>query len=399
MVDCNNFFVSCERVFVPELRYQPVAVLSSNDGCIIARSNDIKSEIPMGTPVFKVREVICRRRVRLRSSNFALYSDMSRRVMATLEGFSPQIETYSIDEAFLEWSKTADPHELREAVLRATGIPISIGVAPTRTLAKAASELAKYRGGVMDWSQTEEAALDAWLGQLPIEEVWGVARRLSREFRTHRLYTAYDLKTMPDRLLGRYSVTVRRMVGELRGQAADPPAATHSKSMVSSRSFKEAVKDQSVLGEALSTHAAHLGAKLRREGLRAGLVRAFITTGRGGNVLSGSRDFGVATQDSRQLIGAVRQILDSCYRSGLYYKKAGVMACRLTPLQQLEFGSKAATLAHAEALNQAVDAINARWGKGTAQFAAEGITSQWRPRHDLRSPRYTTEWSELKRVY
>lgn len=396
LVDCNNFFVSCERVFEPGLRDRPVAVLSSNDGCIIARSNDIKPYIPMGAPLFQVRGVIRRHGVVLKSSNFALYSDMSRRVMAVLERFASEMEVYSIDEAFLQWPKASDAYALREAVLRELGIPVSIGIASTRTLSKAAAKLAKYRGGIMDWSRAEKNEIDAWLQEVLLEDVWGVARRLSKKFHAHRMHTAYDLKTMPERSLRTHNVTVRRLVYELRGCPADSTPTAPSQSMVSSRSFGTAVCSKLELAQALSTHAAHLGRKLRREGLYAGSVTAFISVGQGGRAMSGARTLTIPMQGSYELIKVVQEILEGCYHPSVYYKKAGVMVNKLTSAQQLTLDSEESEFTRAQAINQTMDTINARWGAGTVQLAAEGIEPRWRPRHALRSPRYTSEWNELK---
>lgn len=399
LVDCNNFFVSVERVFEPHLQHQPVAVLSSNDGCIIARSNEVKAMgAPMGVPVFKVKELLNQHRVVLKSSNFALYSDMSRRVMDTLGRFSPDVDVYSIDEAFIDIPDFINLKDMRETVLRDTGIPVSIGAASTRTLAKAAAHLAKRNDGVMDFGNMSETEVDIRLMCVPVEEVWGVGRRLSEEFRAYRVQTAYDLKTIPDSLLRRYNVTVRSMVGEIRGHTAARVASEHSKSMISTRSFGKPVGSMTDLQESLSSHAAQLGKKLRREGLKTQHIQAFISTGKKGRSFHSTRGLLVATDDTREIIKAVNDILRQVYYPGLQYKKAGVMACKLSPAQQLSFNSSEYNLNYADKVNGVLDKVNDRRGSGSIRFAAEGFDQTWGPKHDLRSPRYTTEWGELKEV-
>lgn len=398
LVDCNNFFVSVERVFDPSLKHKPVAVLSSNDGCVIARSNDIKSFIPMGVPVFKVRDTLRHHGVVLKSSNFALYSDMSRRVTAILGEFSPEVDVYSVDEAFLDLPYWVDPCQIRATVLRKVGIPVSVGCAVTRTLAKAAAELAKQDTGVLDLARINEEKANQHLSRLPIEDTWGVGSKLAKRFRMQRVNTAYDLKIFPEPLLKQYSITVRRMVYELRGFPMEEAKSAHSKSMISTRSFGEPVDSKASLLESVSSHASHIGVKLRQEGLMAGRIDAFASTGKNGATLVDSYRFPVVTDDNRELIRAAKYILSRVYCAGLQYKKAGVLAYDLTPVQQLAFDSDDTYLDHAKVLSQTLDIVNGRWGSRTLRFGAEGINQSWHPRHDLRSPRYTTEWDELKRV-
>lgn len=399
LVDCNNFFVSVERVFEPSLSNRAVAVLSSNDGCIIARSNEVKAlGIPMGAPVFKVQHLLDKHRVVLKSSNFPLYSDMSRRVMSVLERFSPSVDVYSIDEAFLDWPQRQEPRQLCDAVLREVGIPVTIGIASTHALAKAAAFLGKRGEGVMDWSRSSDQEVDVWLQRVPLDDVWGIGRQLHRKLQLHRIRTAYDLKHMPDELLRGYDVNLRRLVSQLRGQMIAHHEPAPSKSMVGTRSFGKVVSEKSELSQSLSHHAAHLGEKLRREGLYASSVTAFISTGQGGSSLTGERTLAEPTQGSRALIAAANQILEECFDPNLHYKKAGVMVYGLRQLQQLTLTGSEGVIAQDERIGGLMDEVNAKWGGQTIKFGAEGIGASWRPRHELRSPRYTTEWSELKVV-
>jgi DNA polymerase V len=402
LVDCNNFFVSAERVFDPSLKHKSVAVLSSNDGCIIARSNDIKPVIPMGVPVFKVGEALKHHEVVLKSSNFALYSDMSRRVMATLARFTPQLDAYSIDEAFLEWSGTYTPGAVRQTVHRDTGIPISIGVASTRTLAKAATELAKHGNNALDLTAMDEADVDQYLLRLPVGEVWGVGSKLAPFFRDRRIFTAYDLKTIPEGMRRQYPITVRRVISELRGQPTDHHAPLHPKSMISTRSFGQPVYDQSAISAALCSHGAHLGIKLRRAQLTASSIEAFMSTGNKEGRSATACTLSMPTSDTRKLIQAIKIMVSRLYTPGLSYKKAGVMVYRLSPVQQLTLDSNEAGTCQAEKINTAVDAINQKWGARAIRFADEVESKDGNisatPKQTFRSPRYTTVWEELKKV-
>ncbi|MEX2452859.1 MAG: Y-family DNA polymerase [Candidatus Saccharimonadales bacterium] len=405
LVDCNNFFVSCERVFDPGLVSRPVAVLSSNDGCIVARSNEVKDlGVTMGAPAFKYKELLVRHRVVLKSSNFALYSDMSRRVMATLREYTPEVEIYSVDEAFLplageqgylEWAQ-----ELRDKVGRDTGIPVSVGVASTRTLAKAAATLSKRRSGVLSFADLSESEVDDYLRDLPVGDVWGIGRKLNRTLQAYQVRTAYGLRELPEGVLSQLSVSVRRTVQELRGEAAAAHKAARPKSMVSTRSFSSPIVELAEVREALSSHAATLAAKLRREDMTTRTLSAFIATGAYEGYRKASLNLAIPTSSTSELVRAAGELAEQVYRSGLRYKKAGVMAYELVPIEarQLALDSALDEIKAGEKIDSALDTINRRWGPHALQVAAEGWNQSWQPRHALRSPRYTTEWDELKLV-
>ena len=396
LVDCNNFFVSVERVFAPELRQRPVAVLSSNDGCIIARSNDIKPFIPMGAPLFQVQDVVDERGVVLRSSNFALYSDMSARVMATLRAWSPYVEVYSIDEAFLEVNALMDLQAMKRAVEADTGIPISIGVGETKTLAKAANYVAKRSEGICNLATMPLSGRDMCLMCVPVGEVWGVGKRLRKKFFAHGIKSAYELASMPHATYRQYNVTVQRMIDELRGIPAPETGIGPSKSMVSSRSFGEVISSKYLLAEALSTHAANLGRKLRRERLFAVEVGVMLSSGKRGVVLSRTVRLPEATAQTQELVRSANQLLDTIYRQGLLYKKAGVWVQDLRTEQQLRLGRRERE--QAAAVDALLDEAARRWGRNVVQLGSEGVKQPWLPRHELRSPRYTSQWAELPRV-
>lgn len=405
LVDCNNFFVSCERVFDPGLWSKPVAVLSSNDGCIIARSNEVKDMgVPMGAPAFKYERLLRQYDVVIRSSNFSLYTDMSRRVMATLREYTAGVEVYSVDEAFIElgdgrgydeWAA-----ELRRRVWRDTGIPVSVGIAPTKTLAKAAATLSKHRSGAISFADLDDAEVDECLQQLPVDKIWGVGSRLARQFSAYKVKTAYDLKFLPDKLLRTMTVPVQRTVAELRGLPAEIHSSDMAKSMISSRSFGAPVSSEKKLSEALSMHAVSLSSRMRQEKLAAHVIVAFISNGKGGLIHQASKTLLMASNSSSYLAALVPDLLSRIYKPGLWYKKAGMAAHRLEPAhaRQLTLDSDVEWIYAAEKIDTAFDAINRKWGAQSLKIAAEGINQSWRPRHDLRSPRYTTEWSDIKTV-
>ncbi len=290
LVDCNNFYVSCERVFDPALENRPVVVLSNNDGCIIARSQEAKAlGIAMGTPFFEAREVIRRHKVAVYSSNYALYGDMSQRVMDLLDAFTPKIEIYSIDEAFLDLSGfgnrdlAAYGREMRRRLKRWTGIPVSVGIAPTKTLAKLANHLAKTRAdsdGVFDL--TQGGNLEKALNAVPVGDIWGIGRRYGAMLEGHGILNAYDLRGAGDKWIKqRMGVVGLRTVFELRGLSCidletRPPA---KKTTTVSRSFHSAVESHGALADAVAAFAARAAEKLRRDGLVANRVTVFIRTG------------------------------------------------------------------------------------------------------------------------
>ena len=446
LVDCSAFYCSCERVFDPSLESVPVAVLSNNDGCIIARSQEVKDlGVPMGAPFFKHREALAAAGVRVFSSNYALYGDMSRRVMAVLETFTPDVEVYSIDEAFLsvptpeggaaevcaEMERRAQ--EIRARVLRWTGIPVRVSWAETKTLAKAASEWAKVRlaaGGepcVCLWGHPER---ERWLASMPVGDVWGVGRRWAVKLEALGATTAAGLAAVPDGVLRqRFNVVLLRTAMELRGVSCLPleDAPVARQTLVKSRSFGEPTGDLSAISQAVATHAARAAEKLRREGLVAGRVEAFLSTkGFGtGPHRSGCEGEGLAeaTADSGALVAAARRCLGRAWapRDGrgrpYRYRKAGVTVLEVRPagteqrgLFAIEDEDTGADRERRAALMAALDAANARYGKRAVVVASQGCPStlsrtraasgapSWEMRRERMSPRYTTRWDELATV-
>lgn len=416
LVDCNNFYVSCERVFAPKLEGQPVIVLSNNDGCAVARSAEAKAlGIKMGTPVFQMQDLIKRHQIRVFSSNYALYGDLSNRVMHTLQNFTPEVEVYSIDEAFLGFLGDVSEAALwtmRETIRRWTGIPTSIGLATTKTLAKIANRQAKGRDGVYKLEDPETV-----LAELPVGEVWGIGRQSAKKLKRYGVETALDLQRADLRWIRRQMGVVGvRIVQELRGIPCLPLERVPQprKSCRVSRSFGRPVTTLAELSEAIATHTARAAHKLRRDNLAASLLTVFIATNRFSQTdpyYSNAATIGLAapTNDTRTLTQAALTVLKPLYEAGLSssftgevrYQKAGVCLTELSPANQVQqtLFDKPQDLEKARRLMTAIDALNRQFGAGTVRYGAEGLYQPWQTRIRQRSPRYTTRWDELLRVH
>ncbi|MCF8085638.1 MAG: Y-family DNA polymerase [Desulfohalobiaceae bacterium] len=416
LVDCNNFYVSCERVFQPELEGRPVVVLSNNDGCIVARSDEVKGlGVPMGAPAFKWRAFFQRHGVVEFSSNYALYSDMSDRVMSLLASCAPEMEIYSHDEAFLFFPGKWSPHleeyarRIRREVERCTGIPVSIGLARTKSLAKLANRLAKKDSrfaGVLDLQGRPDR--ESLLGGVKVGNVWGIGPRYSALLEKHGIRTALDLARAEDRWVRkRLTVAGLHLLLELRGVPCfgleeDPPPA---KSMVRSRSFGRPVTSLDELREALTAHVQRAGEKLRRSGQVAGCVQVFLETNRHKPVPQHtpcqSRVLAFATNHTPDLLGPALELLGRIYRQGYAYNKTGVL---LTALEQ-EKGRRlslmdpdAGTKLLKKGLMGAMDRINSRYGRDTVCFASVGVERKWEMRRGKMSREFTTRWKDLPLV-
>jgi DNA polymerase V len=414
LVDCNNFYASCERVFQPELRGVPLVVLSNNDGCVIARSNEAKAlGIAMGEPWHVVRERIDGRVLRMRSSNYTLYGDMSARVMRVLEAFTPELELYSIDEAFLglggfEGRLEAHARELRRRVLQWTGIPVSVGIAATKTLAKVANHRAKKdpaAAGVC--VMLDEAAIDAELARLPLTDIWGIAGRLARRLMDIGIASPLALKQTDARFIReRFSVTLERTVRELQGIPciALEEAPPDRKTIMASRSFGRLVTARREMEEAVASYATRAAEKMRRQSLAAGRVMIFVQTNPfrpqdAQYAREHQVQLPVATADTGALIGAAQRGLAAIWRPGFHYKKAGVMLLdlvRADRVQRALFDPPDGSRSQARML--ALDKLNRRFGRDTVTYAAAGVARAWRMQRGSLSPRYTTSWEELLRV-
>jgi len=412
LVDCNNFYVSCERVFDPSLAGRPVVVLSNNDGNVVARSNEAKAlGVPFAAPAHECAPLVKRHNMAVFSSNYALYGDMSQRVMSIVAGFAPEMEIYSIDEAFLSLGDLAgvDPLDyaarIRETVRRWTGIPVSVGIAPTKTLAKLANRLAKRDpacGGVLALDGRSD--LDAILDGVATGDVWGVGPRYSAMLARHGIRTARELRDASDAFVRkRMTVTGLRTVHELRGRSCIEleGAAPPKKGIVSSRSFGRPVVELAELSEAVASYTARAAEKLRRQRSTASLMCVFLSTNpfrddpQYYNIIT--RRLPAPTADTAELIRHARADLERIYRPGFRYKKTGVFLSEIVPADSLQLDLFAAAEPSEERarLMATVDIINARLGRGAVYYAAEGVRKAWRMRQERLSRRFTTCWDEL----
>ena len=414
LVDVNNFYASCERVFDPGLEGRPVVVLSNNDGCIIARSQEAKDlGIPMGEPVHKVKDFLCRERVHVYSSNYALYGDMSARVVAVLKRFTPYLEVYSIDESFLDLTGFADPaahgRAVKDAVHRWTGLPVSVGTGATKTLAKIANRTAKKDpglGGVFVMPP-DPGDNDALLAALPADAVWGIGRRLAQRLGKLGVVTALDLKRAePKFIRSRLGVVVERTVLELRGIPCLDLELTQPdhKGIMVARGFGRRITEYRHIAEAVATYVSRAAEKLRRQDLAANTLTVSLRTSpfdthRQRYANAAGLTFPEATFDTPAMIAAAGQCLKRIYRPGLAYQKAGVFLDGLEKVGAMQLGLFASIDQNrADALMRAVDRLNRDWGRDTVRFAAAGTRRPWMMKQKMRSPCYTTRWQDLKRV-
>ena len=416
LCDCNSFYASCEAVFQPRLWGKPVVVLSNNDGCVIARSPEAKAlGIPMGAPAFQWRAHFQEHAVEVFSSNYALYGDMSRRVMQVLRQHAAAVEVYSIDEAFLSLEgmapgqMEAHARQVREIVRQWTGIPIGVGVAATKVLAKLANRQAKKTGGVCVLDHESAAGKDL-LEEWPVQELWGVAARLAKRMEDIGVVTAGQLARSKRTLLRqRFGVVVERIAMELSGTSclALEEITPDRKNICCSRSFGRPVESLDELSEAVATHAARAGEKLRRQGLAASAVCVFLMTNRHRPELpqyhpQAGRELIVATSFTPELVGECQRILQAIYRPGYRYVKAGVLCLELVPDDEKQVSLFRPVDPEREAkerrLMEAADKLNLWYGRGTVRTATAGVRQDWQMRRDRLSPCYTTRLEDVPRV-
>lgn len=407
LVDCNNFFVSCERVFNPSLIGKPVVVLSNNDGCVISRSNEAKAlGIKMGVPAFECAGIFKKHVVQVFSSNFALYADMSARVMYTLGELAVDIEVYSIDEAFLfipsHQNGALYAQQMRKLVLQRTGIPISVGIGATKTLAKVANKFAKKeQTGVCDL--TQYPSIDDMLARLPVADVWGVGRQYAKKLIDAKIITAKDLKYAPDKWIRKnLTITGLKMVYELRGtpclQLEDTPDPKQS--ITVSRTFGRAVTDKHELEQAVASYLERAAQKLRKEKLLASVVTVYVATSRYHDhqryINSISVVLPIATNYTPDLLNGTRACLLHIFKPGFQYKKAGVLLTDLvsTKERQLALFNALPDADRQKELMKTYDTIHARFGR-VVSYAASGTHDEWRAKRQFKSAHFTTNWHEL----
>lgn len=407
LVDCNNFYVSCERLFNPSIWHKPVVVLSNNDGCIVARSNEIKAlGVPMGAPLFKYRQLLDKHNTAIFSSNYQLYADISARIMTVIEMHAPALEIYSIDEAFIKFASKADYFkfalELKATIELWVGIPVSIGIAPTKTLAKAANYLAKKSGGEGVYL-CESRQVDGLLREVPLAEVWGVGRKMYQHFLNSGISDCLSLKQQcPQQIQTKYGVVYKKLVLELNGVVCLPLEKNKpKKNIMSSRSFSHTVIHIEELNEAIASFTCIAAEKARAQASLATGLQVFIQTNRfNKNTLQyrnhAEINFDTPSNDTAHLITIAKNLLAEIYKPGFKYKKAGVLLKGLINEETMQQQLLPCIIPEPrQHLMQLIDKLNAEQGRNTVFFAAQGIEKDWMPNCKNRSPRYTTQWNEL----
>ena len=416
LVDVNNCYVSCERVFDPSLEGKPVVVLSNNDGCVVARSAEVKAlGVPMAEPWFKIQHLARKHGIIAYSSNYALYADMSNRFMSILSSFTPNLEIYSIDECFLDFSGfsrdlTEYAQEIRAKVKKWVGLPVCVGIGETKTLAKMANHVAKKRpewNGVCDLSTLPPFQQDRLFSEIDVGEVWGVGRRLKASLNAWGIRSVLDLKNVdPVRARKRFNVVLERTVSELNGiPCMELEEATPNKQQImSSRTFGQAVHSIGELAESITLYTARAAEKLRHQGSVAGGIQVYIRT----NPFKEddpqySNGITVplveSTDDTMRLTRAALAGLKKIYRPGYAYIKAGVMLVELTTRgqQPVDLFTDQEAVNRRSNLMRTMDQINLRYGKNTLGPGISGIAERraWSMKRGSKSPAYTTDWDEL----
>lgn len=415
LIDCDSFFVSCERLFRPDLENRPVVVLSSNDGCVISRSSEAKQlGVPMGAPAFKYRPLFKQQGILEFSANFELYGDISQRITRVLTGITPRTEVYSVDEAFLDLSElvVADYHSwglaARAKIRREVGIPVSMGIAPSKTLAKLAREHAKTTsslGGVLNMLDMSLSQRLAYLQATPINNVWGVGWRLTPKLRAEGVYTALDLANLrPAHATQLMGVHGRQMVAELNGTSCLPIEASGKvrQSIMHGRMFGEDTSDFAVVEAAIASLTARAAFGLRKEGLLACTAVLSLSTNRnkpGYQRQQCVRNLDTPSSDTGAITASLIEALSTVFRPTMRYHRANVLLYNLIDegaVQPDLFGTiDLARNQRAARRLKALDELNSRFGKRTVHFAAEDLSSVWEPKHVSRSPHYTTNWDDL----
>jgi DNA polymerase V len=414
LVDCNSFFASCEKVFRPDLEGKPVAVLSNNDGCVVARSPEAKQLVPMQATLFSIRHLVKQGKLHVFSSNPVLYKDMSRRVIETLQHFSPEVEQYSIDEAFLGLHGFSHQHmteygqQIRTTVKQWTGIPVSVGIAPTKTLAKLAAHKAKRDPalhGVLDLTTVSD--LDPILAAIDVGEVWGIGRNLKAKLNALGITHVLHLKRADETYMKtKFGILVLRTILELRGTACFPmePVAAPKTMRIVSRSFGHLITDLSEIKEAVATYTTRCAEKLRNDGLVTAHFTVSMRTSyyRKENPFAAARstDLVPPTNDTAALIKVAIQLAEAAFKPGHEYLKAKVIATELAPADAVQ-GNLFTVPVNTEKqdrLMKAMDGLNRNLKPDVVKFGAMGLKPTWQMRSEYLSQRYTTHWEEIPRV-
>ena len=412
LIDCNNFYVSCERVFNPKIKNKPCVVLSNNDGCVIARSNEAKTlKINMGDPIFLHKDLIESKKLEVYSSNFALYGDMSNRVMQVIKSFEFDTEVYSIDEAFINLDVPLEKlssyaTEIKQKIQRWTGIPVSIGIAPTKTLAKVAAKTAKKEKGILIFDN--EKIIDEILEKTKVEDIWSIGQSYSKTLKRLNIVNAKQFKYADDKQIKKHLKTPGfRTLLELRSIPSYPieTSPEPKKSILCSRSFPKETASFEMIKNAVASFVSTAAEKLRKQKSAASYLTVFISTSRFNKekYYSNSSTFGfiIATDYTPDLIFAGEAALKQIFVDGLFYKKAGVLLSSLSEkkcIQQDMFTQNNSSDKQNRAI-KAFDQINRHFDKNAIFFAAEGVDRcRWLCKQSKRSPKYTTSWEDLLKI-
>lgn len=411
LIDCNNFYVSCERRFAPNIETEPVIVLSNNDGCVVSRSNEVKPYIPMGEPYFKIQHFVCPMGINVFSSNYELYGDISKRVVRTIREFTDEVEINSIDESFLDFSGQKETvgfsHQIKKSIKQITGIPTAIGIGETKTLAKIANKLAKKyskTNGVLDL--TNHQKIDNILKMVNVGEIWGVGKKSSIKLNRYGIFTAFDLKYANDYIISKeFTIVGSKIQKELQGiQCYDfKKVQAKRKEICCSRSFSHLVEDLEQLLEAISDYVWRACVRLRKQDSVAEEISVSLTTNtfktdepQYTNSLRVKLPF--ATSDSIQIIKTSREALEKIYKYGFKYRKVGITLLKIRPVSSKQLGllSVSEKSSKSEKLMKAVDEINEKYGKNKIVVAnSSNFKKTWNMRRSKLSQRFTTNWDEL----
>ncbi|HIP37644.1 MAG TPA: Y-family DNA polymerase [Crocinitomix sp.] len=411
LVDCNNFFASCERVFRPDLNHKPIVVLSNNDGCIIARSNEVKAlKIPMGAAAFKYKHILEQKQVHVFSSNYALYGDMSKRVMNLLTDFTPNIEIYSIDEAFLKldgfdnYNLQNYGFKIKRTIDKGTGIPISIGIAPTKSLAKVANRIAKKfpqktKGVYVIKSENQRVKALKWLN---IEDVWGIGKQYAKKLKNNGIYSAYDFTQQNDTWVKRnFSIVGLRLKKDLLGEAViELEHITSKKSIATTRSFDYTYSDYETIKERVSTFAINCAQKLREQQSACNSILIFLKTNKHKQNTTQYHPHIVVqlpypTNSSIDIVKHTIKGLKQIYKPNFQYKKAGVVVMDMVPEINQQLNLFQSPNPKHKKLMKTVDLLNNKLGYQKIKLACQDLKRTWKMKQEKLSPKYSTRLSDV----
>ncbi len=414
LVDCNNFYVSCERLFRPDLRTTPVVVLSNNDGCVVSRSNEAKAiGVRMGQPWFECKALAEEHGILALSSNYALYADLSNRVMNVLSTYSPRTEVYSIDECFVDLTGTPKlrdvSYQMREQVMQWTGIPVCVGIGPTKTLAKLSNFVAKRHPrskGVFNYNELTDEQKTKLLKQIPVEEVWGVGRKLTKKLAVHGVQTVHDLRhAHVPTLRSEFGVVMEKTQRELLSISCIDleEHAPDKQQIISSRSFGKPVTELAVIQDALSVFVATATEKLRAQNGHAALVQVNFLTNRFRPEQpqynpSMTVPLQQPTNDCLVINRWVHHVAELLWRDGYKYKKAGIMLGYISPVTMVQGDWLEPVMTSDTKLMTAIDGLNSRFGRGTIKLSGGDLREKWGMRQERKSPDYTSDWAQVPAV-